>query len=113
MGAERDTGSTAMYGDQAQSSREDEDSDDSAVSELDPAERRKDLDDGNKEDELVVDPTEYLRMKDELKRKSTTIQENKAKIFDLTKDLEKAQLKWQNEEKQRRSSVSFLSKQMM
>merc|ERR1719361_452351 len=111
--AERDTGSTAMYGDQAQSSQEDEDSDDSAVSELDPAERRKDLDDGNKEDELVVDPTEYLRMKDELKRKSTTIQENKAKIFDLTKDLEAAQLKWQNEEKQRRSSVSFLSKQMM
>jgi len=41
------------------------------------------------------------------------IQENKNRIFDLTNDLEAAQLKFQNEEKQRRSSVSFLSKQMM
>merc|ERR1719361_1473670 len=48
--AEREKGNASMYGDQAQSSQEDEDSDDSAVSELDPAERRKDLDDGNKED---------------------------------------------------------------
>merc|ERR1719361_2947267 len=71
------------------------------------------INNGDDNQGTVVDPTEYLRMKDELKQKSTTIQENKAKIFDLTKDLEAAQLKWQNEEKQRRSSVSFLSKQMM
>jgi len=70
-------------------------------------------DSGDDDDEPLINPTEFLRMKDELKQKTAIIEEDKTKIFDLTKDLESAQLKYKNEEKQRRSSVSFLSKQMM
>merc|ERR1719361_2202024 len=70
-------------------------------------------DSGDDDDEPLINPTEFLKMKDELKEKAAIIEENKKKIFDLSKDLENAQLKFKNEEKQRRSSVSFLSKQMM
>lgn len=60
-----------------------------------------------------VNPTEVIQLRDELKTKDQIIEDNKQRIFQLTKDLEAKEINLQNEQKQRRSSVSFLSKQMM
>ena len=58
--------------------------------------------------ELGINPTEYIKMRDELKEKRQIIEENKSRIFQLTKDLEATQLKFQNEEKQRRYELVLL-----
>ena len=61
----------------------------------------------------IINPTEVVQLKEELKNKNDTIDENKQRIFHLTQKIEKLELQIENEQKQRRGSVSFLSKQMM
>merc|ERR1712228_1013386 len=72
------------------------------------------------DDEREINPKEYMHLKDELKTKNDVIEANKSQIFELTAQIEKANEKIDslevsvaNEQKQRRGSVSFLSKQMM
>eukprot|EP00486_Rosalina_sp_Unknown_P017008 CAMPEP_0201596914 /NCGR_PEP_ID=MMETSP0190_2-20130828/193507_1 /ASSEMBLY_ACC=CAM_ASM_000263 /TAXON_ID=37353 /ORGANISM="Rosalina sp." /LENGTH=696 /DNA_ID=CAMNT_0048057559 /DNA_START=35 /DNA_END=2121 /DNA_ORIENTATION=- len=61
----------------------------------------------------IINPTEVIQLKEDLKIKNETIDENKQRIFHLTQKIEKLELQLENEQKQRRGSVSFLSKQMM
>eukprot|EP01083_Nonionella_stella_P292610 995191_1 len=60
-----------------------------------------------------INPTQIINLKEEIKTKDEIIEENKQKIFELTRKIETLELKVENEQKQRRGSVSFLSRQMM
>jgi len=61
----------------------------------------------------VINPTQVIALKEEIKQKNDVIDENKQRIFGLTQKIEKLEMKVENEQKQRRGSVSFLSRQMM
>eukprot|EP01083_Nonionella_stella_P009271 26791_1 len=61
----------------------------------------------------IVNPTEIIQLREEIQQKNEEIEENKQQIFQLKRKIEALQVKVENEQKQRRGSVSFLSKQMM
>mmetsp|Transcript_71793 Transcript_71793/g.114275 ORF Transcript_71793/g.114275 Transcript_71793/m.114275 type:complete len:721 (+) Transcript_71793:179-2341(+) len=61
----------------------------------------------------MVNPTEIVELKEDIKQKEEVIEQSKQRIFHLTTKLEELEVKLQNEQKQRRGSVSFLSQQMM
>merc|ERR1711933_309000 len=73
----------------------------------------KNNDDPNEVQQQIINPTEVIQLKEEIKQKNDIIEENKQRIFHLTQKIEKLEMKVENEQKQRRGSVSFLSRQMM
>ena len=72
------------------------------------------------DDQREINPRDYMHLKDEIKAKNAVIEENKAKIFELTAKIEASNKKndelevsLKNEQTQRRGSISLLSQQTM